>query len=171
MANPNALPPARDDLQQRIRKLEKQIKALQAANPMGFASDFADTDTANMTVAGSDITTGTLAVPGGFSSMYVDVRATVGNTRSDESNAPFYMQAWAEITEDPDSWWTRSSVIATTCIGLGSASMTASAAFYWTRIPEGYHIHYGAWAAVDDASGWNSGGANAHALVSVTFTR
>lgn len=134
------------------------------ANPVSFANGNADLNSTNLTVAGSDLAVVTIAVPSGFTSAEVSCFSTLGNTRTAGAGAaPFYIQAWIQTSG------AGSQVLGTDCMDGGSTSISAA----WTAKLTGLSGSFqcGTWAAVDGTTGWASGKANAHTVVSATFLR
>lgn len=132
------------------------------ANPVSFANGNADANSTNFTVAGSNLAVVTISVPSGFTSAEVMCFSVAGNTRNLGAGvAPFYVQAWIGSSF--------STVLGTDCVDGGSASISAA----WTASLTGLSGSFqaGTWAAVDSTTGWKSGGADAHTVVSATFLR
>lgn len=140
------------------------------AHPSQPVAVFADTDSTDLTVSGDDMAIGSVTVPDGFTAAAITVAVNIGDSRSAATDFPFYGQSWAQIGGG-SSWAMASAVIANGCPGSSSASIAITSGAYWTGLSAGAVIDFGAWAAVDDTSGWLSGGANAHSYLLAAFYR
>lgn len=136
-------------------------------NPQHSENYSGDTNTFTLTVAGSDVHSGSATVPTGFTRAEVICIGTVGNSRtSGAGGAPFYAEAWVDGTGGEES-----AVIGDTCVDGGSHSITVAISALLTGLTGGGTITFGVWGAVDSLTGWPSGAANGHVTAAITFLR
>jgi hypothetical protein len=152
-----------------------RIGNAELASPSTFARATQNNDSTNLagvSAGGTFFAIATVTVPDGFSTALLTCQAIVGNSRKTGSGAaPFYMTAWVG-GPDQASYTTWPLSFASTVQDGASLSMSAEWERELTGLTTGTSIVAGCWGAINDGdTGWVSGGANGHTLLSATFLR
>lgn len=135
------------------------------ANPIAFGYHEGHTDGQSLTVAGSNLHTGTITVPAGFSQAVVHATTTVGGT----ANAPDNL--YGGPTVNGVSGQTIAARAGAIADDIWAQSVTMSQALRLTGLSGGGVITVQAWGAVDTAANWFANLANGHVSAIAVFAR